>query len=167
MSKTRPPYPPEFRARMVELVRSGPSISEQAREFEPSANSIHNWVKQADMDEGRREDGLTTEERKELSGLRRENKRLRMERQIVANATACSLGRPTPCPEVFRFVSANQATVPVATMCRVLGVSTSSLYAWLQRPPSKRTHENACLSKRIHDIHRESWTHLRGASDPR
>ena len=66
MSKTRPPYPPEFRARMVELVRSGRSISELAREFEPSANSIRNWVKQSDLDDGRREDGLTTEEREEL-----------------------------------------------------------------------------------------------------
>jgi transposase len=73
---------------MVELVRSGRSISELAREFEPSANSIRNWVKQADLDEGRREDGLTTEEREELRRLRRENKRLRMEREILAKATA-------------------------------------------------------------------------------
>jgi transposase len=73
---------------MVELVRSGRSISELAREFEPSANSIRNWVKQADLDEGRREDGLTAEEREELRRLRRENKRLRMEREILAKATA-------------------------------------------------------------------------------
>ena len=88
MSKTHPPYPPEFRARMVELVRSGRSPSSLAREFEPSANSIRNWVKQADLDEGRRDDGLTTEEREELRQLRREIRRLRQEREILKKAAA-------------------------------------------------------------------------------
>ena len=60
MSNTRPPYPPEFREQMVELIRSGRSPEELAREFEPSAQAIRNWVSQADRNEGRRADGLTS-----------------------------------------------------------------------------------------------------------
>ncbi len=88
MPGTHPPYPPEFRRQMVELVRSGRSPEVLAREFEPSAGAIRNWVCQADLDEGRRSDGLTTEERGELRRLRRENKQLKLEREILAKATA-------------------------------------------------------------------------------
>ncbi len=86
--KTRPPYPPEFRRRMVELVRAGRSPSELAKEFEPSAQAIRTWVEQADRDEGRRADGLTGAEREELQRLRREVRQLRQERDIPAKATA-------------------------------------------------------------------------------
>ena len=88
MPRGRRPYPPEFRRRIVELVRAGRSPTELAREFEPSAESINAWVKQANRDEGRREDGLTTQEREELRRLRRENRQLRLEREILAKATA-------------------------------------------------------------------------------
>jgi transposase len=73
---------------MVELVRSGRDVEQLAQEFEPSAESIRNWVKQADRDEGRREDGLTTAEREELRRLRREVRQLREEREILAKAAA-------------------------------------------------------------------------------
>ena len=73
---------------MVELVRSGRSPEELSREFEPTAQTIHNWVKQTDLDAGLRSDGLTTEEREELRLLRRENKRLRMEQEILKRAAA-------------------------------------------------------------------------------
>ncbi len=73
---------------MVELVRSGRSPEELSREFEPTAQTIHNWVKQTDLDAGLRSDGLTTEEREELRLLRRENKRLRMEQEILEKAAA-------------------------------------------------------------------------------
>ncbi len=88
MGKTRKPYPPEFRWQMVELVRAGRSPEELAKEFEPTAESIRNWVKQADRDEGRRDDGLTSAEREELRRLRRENRQLRLEREILAKAAA-------------------------------------------------------------------------------
>ena len=88
MSMTRPPYACAFREQMVELVRSGRSPEELAREFEPSAQSIRNWVSQADRDEGRSHDGLTSAEREELRRLRRENRRLRQEREILAKAAA-------------------------------------------------------------------------------
>ena len=73
---------------MVELVRSGRSPEELSREFEPTAQTIHNWVKQTDLDAGLRSDGLTTEEPEELRLLRRENKRLRMEQEILKKAAA-------------------------------------------------------------------------------
>ena len=88
MPRTRPPYPEEFRRKMIELVRSGRTPYELSKQFEPTAVTISNWVKQADLDEGRRADGLTTDERKELARLRRENKRLRLEREILAKAAA-------------------------------------------------------------------------------
>ena len=81
-------YAPEFRQRMVELVRSGRSPEELSKEFEPTAPAIRKWVRQADLDEGRRKDGLTSEEKAELTQLRRENRRLTIEREILAKAAA-------------------------------------------------------------------------------
>lgn len=86
MSK-RAPYAPEFREKIIELVRSGRSPEELAEEFEPSAQSIRNWVVQANIDQGKSQ-GLTTDERKELAELRRQNRILREEREILKKAAA-------------------------------------------------------------------------------
>ena len=88
MGQTRPPYTSEFRSQMVELYRSGRTISELSREFEPAAITISKWVKQADLDEGIRTDGLTTAERKELRYLKLENRQLKVERDILKKAAA-------------------------------------------------------------------------------
>ena len=88
MSKSRRPYPLEYRQRIVELVRAGRSPESIAREFEPTAQCIRNWVRQADRDAGRRSDGLTTDERTELQRLKRENATLREEREILKKAAA-------------------------------------------------------------------------------
>jgi transposase len=88
MSKSRRAYPLEYRQRIVELVRAGRSPEELSREFEPTAQCIRNWSRQADRDEGRRADGLTTEERTELQRLKRENATLREEREILKKAAA-------------------------------------------------------------------------------
>jgi len=88
MPKSRPPYPPEFKRRLVELVRAGRTPEELAEKFEPTAQSIRNWVVQADRDDGHRQDGLTTEEREELRRLRREVRTLREERDILKKAAA-------------------------------------------------------------------------------
>jgi len=66
MPKSRPPYPPEFRQRIIELVRKGRTPEALAEQFEPSAQTIRNWLAQADRDAGQRTDGLTTDEREEL-----------------------------------------------------------------------------------------------------
>jgi len=88
MSKTRAPYPPEFRQQMVELLRAGHTPESLAREFEPSAQAIRNWLAQADRNAGRRGDGLTSAEREELRRLKRENRQLRLVREILAKAAA-------------------------------------------------------------------------------
>jgi len=86
--RTRPPYPPEFRQQMVQLVKAGRTPEELSREFEPTAQTIHNWVKQTDIDAGVRSDGLTSSERDELRKLRRENRQLKVEREILSKAAA-------------------------------------------------------------------------------
>jgi transposase len=89
MGKTRAPYPLEFKRQMVELVRAGRTPKELSREFEPTAQSILNWVSQYERDIGERRDGgLTTPESEELKRLRRENRQLKMERDILSKAAA-------------------------------------------------------------------------------
>ena len=88
MARTRRAYPSEFRAQMVELVRAGRSPEQLAKEFELTANTIRKWAQQADRDEGRRSDGLTTQEREELRRVRRELRQVKLERDILAKATA-------------------------------------------------------------------------------
>ena len=87
MSRTRP-YPPEYRRQIIELARAGRSAYELAQEFEPSYWTIHQWVKQADRDEGHTAEGLSTKEREELRRLRREVRQLKVEREILAKAAA-------------------------------------------------------------------------------
>ena len=99
MPRTRIPYSEEFRQQIVELVRSGRSPGELAKEFEPSDQTIRNWVVQADRDGGRRTDGATSEEIEELKRLRRENKR--------------------------PIRSVEPAIIPVPTSCHMLGHSLS------------------------------------------
>ena len=84
----RSQYPLEYRQQIVELVRAGRSPKALAQEFEPSEQTIRNWVKQAELDTGQRTDGLTTEERAELRQLRRENRQLKLEREILKKAAA-------------------------------------------------------------------------------
>ncbi len=88
MPRTRPAYPSEFRQQMVQLVKAGRTPEELSREFEPTAQTIHNWVKQSDLDAGVRSDGLTSLERDELRKLRRENRQLKVEREILSKAAA-------------------------------------------------------------------------------
>jgi len=88
MAKTRRAYAPEFRRQMVDLVRAGRSPEELAGEFEPTAQSIRNWVSQSARNAGRGDGGLTAAEREELHRLRRENRQLRLEREILSKAAA-------------------------------------------------------------------------------
>jgi transposase len=92
-------YPEEFRQQMLELVRAGRSPKALAREFEASEQTIRNWVKQAALDAGERDDGLTTEERAELRQLRRENRRLKLEREILKKAAAWFARETNTIPE--------------------------------------------------------------------
>ena len=93
MPRTRPAYPPEFRVQIVALARAGRSVEDLAREFEPCAHTIRGWIRSADR---ARAGGLgpatvpvlSDEEREELRRLRKENRQLRQERDILAKAAA-------------------------------------------------------------------------------
>jgi transposase len=87
--RTRPPYPEEFRREAVKLVRlMGKSQRQVAEDLGILDVTLRNWIKQAERDEGKRPDGLSTDEREELARLRRENQTLRMEREILKKAAA-------------------------------------------------------------------------------
>jgi transposase len=81
-------YTPEFKRQMVELVRTGRTPASLAKEFGPTSWSIATWVKQAARDRGKGDGGLTSAEREELTKLRRENRRLKEEREILSKAAA-------------------------------------------------------------------------------
>lgn len=88
MPRTRPSYPPEFKAEAVKLARSSEKpLSELARDLGVSSGTLRNWLKQQHIDAGKR-DGLTTDEREELRRLRKENKVLKEEREVLRKATA-------------------------------------------------------------------------------
>jgi transposase-like protein len=88
MRRYKPPYPPQFRARVIELRRAGRTLASLAKEFGVTEVSISSWMKQADLDTGQRSDGVTSSEKQELAQLRRENARLREERDILKKAAA-------------------------------------------------------------------------------
>lgn len=87
MPRSKPPYTEEFRQQMVDLVRAGRLPEELAKEYGPSGQSIRNWVREASREDGARADEMTTAEREELSRLRKENRQLREERDILRKAT--------------------------------------------------------------------------------
>jgi len=158
MPKSHPPYLEEFRQQILELIRAGRTPDELAEEFEPTAQTIRNWIKQAELDNGQRHDGLSSDEKAELARLRKENKN-------IVTSSRCSYGESRGLvrtgdrrctTEIFKFVSAHQALYPVKTMCRVLDVSTSGYYAWRKRQPSRRAQEDQKLIKRIRAIHKQS-----------
>jgi transposase len=86
MPKAPPPYPPEFRRRILDLVRSGRTPESLEKQFGMSAQTVRNWKRQDDLDAGRRKDGLTSEEREELNRLRRRVRVLEEERAILKKA---------------------------------------------------------------------------------
>ena len=88
-------FPPEYKAEVVELIRStGKTVGQVARELDLTETAVRQWVRQADLDTGRRSDGLTTAERQELRRLRRENRELREEREILRKAAVFFASMP-------------------------------------------------------------------------
>ena len=88
MRKTRVPYPAEFREQILGLYQAGRTITELAREFEPSGQTIRSWIKAAGLIHAQRPAELPQGERAELARLRRENQHLRLERDSLAKAAA-------------------------------------------------------------------------------
>jgi len=87
VSRSRRFFPPEYKAEVVELICStGKTVGQVARELDLTETAVREWVKRAELDAGRRTDGLTTVEREELGRLRREVRELREEREILRKA---------------------------------------------------------------------------------
>ena len=84
--RARREFSDEFQADAVRLVRGGKTVPQVADELDLTATTLRTWVRRAEADAGERQDVLTTEERQELSRLRRENKQLRQEREILKAA---------------------------------------------------------------------------------
>jgi transposase len=81
-------YPAEFRLKIVELARAGRGADDLATEFKLARQTVRNWIKQADLDVGRRSDGLTSVEHEEISRLRKRVRQLEIERDILSKAAA-------------------------------------------------------------------------------
>ena len=95
MSRPRRFFPPEYKAEVVELIRTtGQAVGQVAKELDLTETAVRQWVKQADLDAGRRTDGLTTAERDELRQLRREVRDLREEREILRKAAVFFASMP-------------------------------------------------------------------------
>lgn len=148
----RRPYPPKFRRDAVRLYRSnGRSLKAVSEDLGVSLESLRHWNKQLDADEGRA-GGVTSQEREELSRLRRENKILGEEARGVEKSRGLLRHREREAVAVYRFTAAEKANHPVSLMCRVLGVSRSGFHAW----HGPRAQEDARLLARIEAIHAQS-----------
>ena len=153
MPRYRTAYPPEFRRKMVDLVRSGRTPEELAREFEPTAQSISTWVKQADRDAGKRSTDQPASSEKSWVAFD--------VRTIACVGSATSgkggglvrAGEQGEPERVYRFMSAHKALYPIRTMAHVLKVSASGYYAWRSRPASARATADAGLTRHIRTIH--------------
>jgi transposase-like protein len=156
MPKSRPPCPPEFRQRIIELVRKGRTPESLAEQFEPSAQTIRNWLAQADLDAGQRADGLTTDEREELRRLRRENKTLREEREILKKPRPGLPRRPARSHPRIRVRDGAPGYIVSPPCAGFWGSSPSGYYAWRRRPLSPRARGDVTLSAQIQAIHTRS-----------
>src|SRR4029077_5457729 len=152
MAKTRLPYPPQFRRQMVELVHAGRSPEQLAAEFEPTAQSIRNWVAQFARNAGRGDGGARGAQ---STAAREPPTPVGTGDPLKGGGLVCSGDERDPC-EGFRFVSDHQASYPIATMCRLLGVSSSGYHAWVKRRPSRRAAAEVALIAEIRATHAAS-----------
>ncbi|MGV1015515.1 MAG: IS3 family transposase [Methyloceanibacter sp.] len=154
--RPRRSFTEEYKAGVVDLCRSGGrSMAEVARDLDLTESSVRRWVSQAEIDAGRRE-GLTTDEREELVRLRRENRVLREERDILRRANGFfRQGDPV---NVYPFIEAEKVTPAgnVRKACLLLGVSRAAYYAWSAGTPSARALRDEELLTEILAAHKAS-----------
>jgi transposase-like protein len=109
-----------------------------------------NWLNRDDLDAGRRDNGLTTDERKELTTLRSEKKRLKLEAEIRSKGAAwCARETNARSQQNFGFIKTHEAMYTVAMLCRVFEVSASGFYAWRKRSPSKQRQDDIALGDQL------------------
>ncbi|MGN9807727.1 IS3 family transposase [Micromonospora sp. L32] len=146
-------FPPEFRRDVVAVARKGEApIAQIAKDFGISESCLHRWLKIADADDGIRP-GTTSSESAELRELRRRNKLLEQENEILRRAAAffAKENRPKMTYPLVGDLAADG--IPVAVTCRVLGFSKQAYYAWKNSPVARRDLEDAYLINAALDIH--------------
>ena len=173
MGQHQNPYVPEFWAQMVELVNAGRSPEELAREFEPTAQTIYNWVAQSDRDSGKRHDGSTTAEREELTRLRRQVRQLELEREFLSKAVAWFARETGTVPEkgsnpTIHARSRGTYGMPrihaellehgvhvgrkrIARLMRIAGLCGVSRRRWINTTRLRRARSSAAWSRRADD----------------
>ncbi|WP_431958740.1 IS3 family transposase [Nocardia lijiangensis] len=149
------PYPEEFRRDVVAVARKGESpLRQVARDFGISEGCLHNWLKAADIEDGARPP-LTESESVELRELRKRNKQLEQENEILRRAAAF-FARELPPKMIYPLVLDLAADgIPVAVTCRVLGFTTQAFYKWRKNPVSHRDWNDAHLIDVARDIHHD------------
>ena len=161
MPRTRPPYPEEFKREAIKLVGiSSKSQHQIAEDLGISDVTLRNWVKQAERDEGKRPDGLSSDEREELARLRRENQTLRMEREILKKAAAffgsplrlgvTRAGQSPECPAPSRVLGDSSDLEGCAPLERLLPCPF--------RPPSMAGGRRPLAATSLHHKHRGGST---------
>ncbi|WP_240948426.1 IS3 family transposase, partial [Planosporangium mesophilum] len=148
-------FPPEFRRDVVAVARKGEApLSQIAKDFGISESCLHRWLKIADVDDGIRP-GVTSTESAELRELRKRNKLLEQENEILRRAAAFfakEIGPKMMYPLVGDLAADG---IPVAVTCRVLGFSPQAFYAWRKDPVSQRDWDDAHLINAALDIHHD------------
>ena len=157
MSKSRGAYPSEFRRQMVELVIAGRTPEELAGSSSRRRSRSGTGFPSRGMTRAEAMAVLTSSEREELNRLRRENRQLPAGAgDPVKGGGLVRSGDERDPSAGFRFVSDHQADYPIATMCRLLGVSSSGYHAWVKRQPSGRSETDAALTADIRTAHAAS-----------
>ncbi|MGH2668005.1 MAG: IS3 family transposase [bacterium] len=149
--RARRKFTDEFKAGAVALVLDqGKSVAQVARDLDLTASALTDWVARARADRTGGKTGLTTEERAELSRLRKENRELKLERELLKK-----LGGLLREGErvKFAFVDGEKANFKPGWMCRRLGVSPSGYYAWRRRPESHHAREDRRLAVLVREAH--------------
>ncbi len=149
----RDAYPPEFKTKLVAFVLAGRSPEELADEFEPSGQTICNWVRQAQLDAGDRKDGLTTDERQEIARLRKRVKQLEIEREILSKATAWFARESMDRSDLRIHEGVPGHVSGPHDEPRTEGFG-KRFYAWMKRSPSEHAQSDVLLGDRTEAISR-------------
>ncbi|MEV0734239.1 IS3 family transposase [Polymorphospora sp. NPDC050346] len=145
-------YPPEFRRKVLDLLKAGRSVAELVRDLEISDQTIYNWRRQELIDTGQ-VPGVTSADQAELVAARRRIAEL--ETELAVHRRAAELLKEVVPPKDRYAVIKRMAAegLPVEVCCRVLQVSACGYYAWRDRPPSPRALRHVWLTEQIHAVH--------------
>ncbi|WP_183657099.1 IS3 family transposase [Prauserella isguenensis] len=155
------PYPREFREDVVRVARnreSGVTLAQVAADFGVHEMTLQKWLRQADVEDGAKP-GVSSDAAAELRELKRRNRLLEQENEVLRRAAAyLSQGNlPKRLYPLVRELAAPDAPirVPVAVACRVLKLDRQHYYAWLRRPVTDTEYDEAYAANAIFDAHRE------------